>query len=144
MPKIVNAQELETRFGRWPSFHDAEIQALRLDSGQRSESTPNLELDIHVFALASSSNEKSYSYDSHTLVTLEFADIEDLELWGFQDQNVLDDLVIRDLGPDIAEGAAFQVELPANWGLGGAFRCRQIAVLAVEPFVPGPRSPYKT
>jgi hypothetical protein len=144
MPKIINGEKLEARFGRWPSFHDAEVQALRLDSGQRSESTPKLELDVHVFAVAPSSQGTAYSFELHTLVTMEFADLEDLELCGFQHQNVLFDLVISDLGPDIAEGTAVQVELPTSFGLGGRFRCRQIAVLAVEPFVPGLRSPYKT
>jgi hypothetical protein len=143
MPQINNAEELEARFGRWPSFHDAEIQALRLDSGQRSQSTPTLELGVHVFAVAPASQENSYSFGLHTLVTLEFADIEDLELWGFQHQNVLSDLVIRDLSHDIGKKASVQVELPTSFGLGGRFRCRQVAVVAVETFVPGPLSPYK-
>jgi hypothetical protein len=48
---ILNREELEERFGDWPSFHDAEVLAVRLDSGQRANAQPSIELDIHVFAV---------------------------------------------------------------------------------------------
>ena len=45
-----NEAALVERFGDWPSFHDAEIYGLRLDSGQRADGVRWLELDVHVFA----------------------------------------------------------------------------------------------
>ena len=49
MIRIFNREELEERFGEWPSFHDSEVQALRLDSGQRGNGKPSIEMDIHLF-----------------------------------------------------------------------------------------------
>jgi len=53
MVEIWNREALEARFGEWPSFHDAEVLAVHLDSGQRSDGRVRLKLDIHVFAVES-------------------------------------------------------------------------------------------
>jgi hypothetical protein len=53
--QIERAAELEEVFGQWPSFHDAEVLALRLDRGDDSTDPqsmgPRLEADIYVFEL---------------------------------------------------------------------------------------------
>lgn len=51
MVDVVNSKALETRFGEWPSCHDAEVLGVRLHSGQRSDGRVRLELDVHVFAV---------------------------------------------------------------------------------------------
>jgi Immunity protein 50 len=140
--QIVNSEALEARFGSWPSFHDAEVLAVRLDSGQRSDGRVRLELDVHVFSVDGQLPDGRFNFVLHTVVTLEFAGVEDVDLQGFWHQNVLDDLVIRKLAPDSPWSARVQVELPANNGLAGAFRCEDVTVLAVEPHVPGPHSVY--
>ena len=134
-----NATALEARFGSWPSFHDAEILALRLDSGQRSDGRVRLELDIHVFAVDGTLADGRFNFTLHTLVTLEFSGAESVELSLFGAQNVLDDLVLQDRD---GGAAGVQVELPSSNGLEGSFSCMEVSVLRVEPFVPGPRSVY--
>ena len=118
------------------------MYAVRLDSGQRLTGPTSLELDIHVFAVEGTKSDGHSSFTTHTLVTLRFEGVEAVELDGFGPQNVLDDLVIEDLGPGFATAARISVSLPSNNGLGGAFRCEDITVLGALPFDPGPRSPY--
>jgi hypothetical protein len=135
---IVNRRALVERFGCWPSFHDAEVVAVRLDSGQRSQRPPSAELDIHVFEMTSETDEDGFFIlRLHTLVTLRFDGLIEIELDGFGSQNSLDSL---ELGGSPGGDDGFVVELPANVGLGGALRCQAATVLSVEPFEPGPRS----
>jgi hypothetical protein len=140
MPNIVNLDLLQTRLGATPSFHDAEIQALRLDSGQRSTGEPCLELEVHVFAVESS--DRGVSFVNHTLVTLEFRGAEDLALSEFGSQNVLFDIDLRDIHARGDSRARVGVELVASTGVTGQLRCREVAVTAAVPFEPGPHSVY--
>jgi hypothetical protein len=138
---VINAEALIERFGEWPSFHDAEIYGLRLDSGQRKNCDVRLELDIHLFASDGLLPDGRVKWVNHTLATLEFEEVENLELNGFGPQNVLDDLRFDEV--NLAAGRQVQVTLPSNNGLDGSFRCRTVIVLAAEDFVPGPRSVYR-
>jgi hypothetical protein len=140
--QIVNREAVEERFGSWPSFHDAEVYAVRLDSGQRSTGPTSLELDIHVFAVERTKPDGQHNFARHTLVTVRFEGVEAVELDGFGPQNVLDDLLIEDLGAGFATAARISVSLPSNNGLAGAFRCEQVTVLNAIAFEPGPRSIY--
>jgi len=138
MPEIVDVDLLRTALGGSPSFHDAEIQALRLDSAQRSDGEARLELEIHLFVPERADG--GLTFRNHTLATLEFRGVEDVDLSGFQPQNVLFDLVLVDAPAD--DRAPITVELQASWGLSGSLRCRQVAVTAATPFTPGPHSVY--
>lgn len=137
MREIINREALEERFGSWPSFHDAEVYAVRLDSGQRSTGRTSLELDIHLFAVEGTKPGGRYNFVKHTLITLRFDGIEAVELDGFGPQNVLDDLLIEDRG-----SGRIAVSLPSNNGLSGSLRCEEVVVLGVAPFEPGSRSVY--
>ena len=137
---VIAADALIERFGEWPSFHDAEVLALRLDSGQRSNTAPSLELDIHLFAVDGQRADGGLNFVKHTMATLQFEEIEAVKLDGFGPQNVLYDLVLEEV--NVAAGRQIQVELPSSNGLTATFRCRQVLIVAVEPFEPGPRSVY--
>jgi Immunity protein 50 len=138
---IVNSEALVERFGEWPSFHDAEVYGLRLDSGQRTDGTVRVQLDVHVFTVDGRLPGGRHNFACHTLVTFEFDEVEALELDGFGPQNVLDDLVLEDV--HLAAGRQVQVTLPSSNGLGGGFRCRAVVVLDVVPFEPGEHSVYR-
>ena len=133
---LLNREALEERFGGWPSFHDAEVLAVRFDNGQRSDADPSVELDIHVFAVDGLLDERRLNFVLHTVVTLRFEEVEEIELDGFGPQNVLDGLVLTDLGERLG------VRLPSNNGLGGRFLCRRAGVTSVAAYEPGPRSVY--
>jgi hypothetical protein len=137
---VINSEALTERFGGWPSFHDAEIYGVRLDSGERSDGLVRLELDVHLFAADGQFPDGRVQWVNHTLATLEFEEIEALQIDGFGPQNVLDDLLLDEVHR--AAGRQIQVTLPSNNGLGGTFRCRSMTVLHAADFVPGPRSGY--
>jgi hypothetical protein len=137
---IVNDATLVERFGEWPTFHDAEVYGLRLDSGQRSDGVVRLELDVHVFGVDGTLPTGRLNFVHHTLVTLMFEEVEALEIDTFGPQNVLDDLVLEEV--HLAAGRQIQVTLPSNNGLGGSFRCRSVMVIDAVPYEPTPHSVY--
>jgi hypothetical protein len=133
--EVVNGEALVERFGGWPSFHDAEIYAVRLDSGQRGDGVVRLQLDVHLPAFADG------RIVEHVMVTLEFEEVEAAELEEFGPQNVLFDLILEPVrGP---AGRQVQVTLPSSNGLKGSFRCRSVIVLDVVGFEPGEHSVYR-
>jgi hypothetical protein len=138
---VINQEALLDRFGGWPSFHDAEIYSLRLDSGQQSDGLVRLQLDIHVFAVDGTLPDGRFNFVKHTLVTLEFEDVEAAEFEGFGPQNVLDGLILEEV--TLAAGHQVEVTLPASNGLNGRFRCRSVTVLAAAPMTPGLHSVYR-
>ena len=103
---------------------------------------PSLQLDIHVFDVEGlSSDGRRFEFVKHSLVTLDFEDVSDLETYGSGPQNVLDALPLSEQrGPF---GRYIHVTLPSNNGLGGDFKCQQVAVLDVVPFEPPERSVYR-
>jgi hypothetical protein len=139
--EVINREALTERFGEWPSFDDAEIYALRLDSGQLSDGIVRLQLDVHVFAVDGRLANGRLNFVNHTLVTLEFDEVEALEMDGFGPQNVLDDLVLEEV--HLAAGRQVQVTLPSNNGLEATFRCRSVTVLDAVPHEPGEHSVYR-
>jgi hypothetical protein len=138
---VFNREALTERFGGWPSFHDAEIYGLRLDSGQRTDGVVRLELDIHLFSVDGVRPDGRLKFSNHTLVTLEFEEVEALDLDEFGNQNVLFELKLEDV--NLAAGRQIEVGLSSSHGLSGGFRCRTATVLAVVPMTPGPHSVYR-
>jgi hypothetical protein len=137
---IINSQALIDRFGSWPSFHDAEVYGVRLDSGQRTDGVVRLQLEVHVFAVEGQLPSGRLNFVNHTLVTLGFDEIENAEFVGFGPQNVLDDLLLEDV--ELAAGRQVQVTLPGSNGMDAAFRCRTITVVDAIPVTPGRHSVY--
>jgi Immunity protein 50 len=139
--EVWNAEALVERFGEWPSFHDAEILGLRLDSGQRSNGVPALELDLHLFKAGGQTPDGRIEWTTHTLATLLFERVEEVSLEGFGPQNVLFDLDMqRVVGGPVPNRIA--VELQSSNGLVGSFTCESITVLAATPHEPGRHSVY--
>jgi hypothetical protein len=64
---------------------------------------------------------------------LRFLEISQLELGGFNHQNVLFDLDIRELS-DESDGVNFQVSFKGCFGVAADFYCTAIRIESVEPF----------
>jgi len=135
---VLDSEVLIARFGRWPSFHDAEVLAVRLDSGRLAEGRPSIELDIHLFAVDGTHADGTMNYAQHTLATIRFEDTGEVEIEAFGPQNVLDDLLIE--AADSPRST--RVTLPSNNGLSAEFTCQRVSIVAVTPFTPGPHSVY--
>jgi hypothetical protein len=107
---IAGANALTHIYGEWPTFHDAEL--LRIEM-QRSP----LRLILDVL---------TQQRPPALVVQLVFDDIEEVELGGFNNQNVLFALHVDQAERDVA------VTLYSSYGLGGTFRCRGVTVAGVR------------
>lgn len=141
MVSVFNREALEERFGSWPSFHDAEVLGVRLDSGQRSDGRTRLELDIHVFDVDGVLPSGRFALVKHTLVTFEFVGVESVRLDYFGPQNVLAGLSLEERTASVSR-ARIHVDLPSSNGLEGSFDCEEVIVTRVEPHSPGVHSVY--
>jgi hypothetical protein len=91
------------------SFHDAEVHALRLD-----RVVPTLELDVAVV------------FPEERMLRLRFENVTDVELDGFNEQNVLFDVKVAAADDD----GLLEVELQSSYGIGGSFRCASIVAVS--------------
>ena len=134
MANIENATALISIFGKWPSFHDAEVLGAVLDrSGPEG---PSVETMIHVFEMTSEIDSKSglYAVKNRMLVTLRFTEISLQQIHGFNEQNVLSSLEVAELDPDAHEGRHFHVRLASLYGMDAEFECKRLIVGNVQPY----------
>jgi hypothetical protein len=121
---IPGAKQLFDLFGYWPSFHDAEILQVHLDRTNESW------LKIHTWETTKElDHEGHFVLDKHVVVTLTLRDLEDLDLIGFNHQNVI-------FGLSISPGeTGIEISLEACYGLAGTMIAKNVSleVLPVEP-----------
>ncbi len=114
---IDGAQELHDWFGRWPTFHDAEIISLHLNR------TGSSSLTVHTWQMTNDLDEKGfYVLTKHVLVEFILEGIVGLDLKGFNHQNVVYGLAIEKTG----EG--FQIALEPCYGLAGRIEADKLAI----------------
>jgi immunity protein 50 of polymorphic toxin system len=120
IPDIPGAEVVSSWFGRWPSFHDAEILHLHLNRAGTSR------LSIHAWSMSAQPSEVDAQghlrTDKHAVVTFELKDISDLELFDFSRQNVLASLEVA------RDGKAVHILLHPSYGLGGRIDAGQVVV----------------
>ncbi len=133
MSLIEHSDKLTRIFGRWPSFHDAEVLRLVLD--RTGSEGPTLEVQIHVFAATSEVDSTGhYMLKDHTLVTLRFTEVAIEKLQWFNRQNVLFELSISEVAPVAHDGRRLRVEMPSSYGLEATFECQRAIVSDVRPY----------
>ena len=131
--RIINSAAIVSVFGRWPSFHDAEVLRLELFRQIDAPFGPALVAEIHVFSMTSKVDERGYFVlENHSIVVLKFDGVDNLELDGFNHQNALSGLGIAEAG---AEGM-FEVHFDPEYGVESQFKCRSIEVVSVTPGLP--------
>src|SRR6266436_3276343 len=136
--KIQNRYPLTDIFGRWPSFHDAEVLRILLDRGESKLFRPSLEATIHVFEMTSEIDERNrYVLKNHLAVTIRFIEIYNLSMKDFNHQNVLQGLNIDDISDPELERIKFEVSFDGIFGVSVKLQCKSISVVSVEPYVRG-------
>ncbi len=89
-----------------------------------------MDVSIHHWQMTSEVDARGYHVlKHHTLTTFRFSEVADLQLAGFNHQNVLWELEISD-DPD----SGFTVSMPTSYGCEASFKCKRIAVLSALPF----------
>jgi len=135
MVRIENQELLTQRFGRWPSFHDAEVVHVRFERGGLD--APYMECGIHVFDMTSEVDARGcYVIRNHTLAILRFCQMELESFKGWNGQNVLFDLKINQAQPgrDSTADPRIEVELSSSYGCSAFFTCGAVKVMSAEEF----------
>jgi Immunity protein 50 len=132
MPEIERGDLVTDVFGRWPSFHDAEVLRLRLD--HEGPAGPWLEADIYAFEMTSEIDERGlYVLDKQHVVTLRFDGLVGLDVRWFSQQNVISTLAIE-TAADVEEPAVrWHVDIGSSVGMEAEFNCASVRVVGVEP-----------
>lgn len=127
-PKIPGADAVVSWFGRWPSFHDAEVVRVHLNRAGRSV------LSVHAWNMSKQTyaedGQATFVLDKHAVVTFELESISALDLHDFNHQNVVFGLEAG------RKGNGFYLELLPCFGLNGRVEAAQMSV-SLTPGRPG-------
>ena len=120
---IRNHEAVLECFGRWPSFHDANVVAYQL-------SDDVITLTLHTWLLTNELDAKGYFVlTNHGLVSFRFDGLHDVQMETFRSQNILFGLQFSRCPPP----ASFRVELDSVMDMSGAFSARSGEVVFVTP-----------
>jgi hypothetical protein len=121
---IPGADALIAWFGRWPSFHDAEILEVSLVRNGRSG------LCVHGWSGTSDVDSKGYFVrDHHVVVSFWFENVVDVDLTDFSNQNVIAGLSCE------KNEKGFKVTLFPCYGIAGYIDAERLAI-TFEPGTP--------
>ncbi|HEY1269372.1 MAG TPA: Imm50 family immunity protein [Candidatus Binatia bacterium] len=136
---IEGIEKLEAVYGDALCFHDSEVVRVELIRGRSNEGEASLVLSIHLFAVEGVDH-GVYRFGRHNVATFQFDTIQEVQLEGFNHQNMLMDLSVAVLTPP-QNGARYKVSLESGYGLGGTFNCYRIKLISVSAGIP-PGSSY--
>ncbi len=118
-----------SQFGIWPSFHDGEVHRIVLDRsphGTSEAEMPTLEIWIRAWIMKMS--EGQYLLENDSVVHLLFEGVSEVQLEGFNQQNVLTSLKLS-IDTDL-----LCVELEHCYEFCAGFRARKAKVVGVQPY----------
>ena len=126
---IAKYQSVIDHFGRWPSFHDANV----VDYQAPSSDGGSLEFTLHAWTMTQEVDSKGFFVlKDHALVTLRFEELSDLKMEEFRSGNILFGMVFSQL----AGSPAFQVELDSVMDMSGSFTALKGEVISVVVCTP--------
>jgi immunity protein 50 of polymorphic toxin system len=125
LPYIQGADKLVSRFGAFPMFSDSEVLTVVL---HRDSLAATFTLLVSEF--------KDRVHCGNVEIVLEFLDIENLRLEGFNYQNVVSnltfDVAIEQSLYSQVEVPRIHVDLDTNFGVWATFTCSRVVVQRVE------------
>lgn len=132
---IKNYKSIKDVFGYLPSFHDAEIKGFIMNTYFKKElnySCPIIEFTVHCWEMTNEiDNNGYYIQQKHNLVTFRFEDIYNVELDGYNNQNVVSSIDFKLLETNEKGFTPIQVEINPNYGLGGSFKALTCSIVSV-------------
>jgi len=130
---IPGAADLIQVFGRWPSFHDAEVVRCVLERADPDGAGPSIFTDVHVYEMTGDAGaDGACVLKNHTLVSFRFAGVAEVALDGFNHQNVLRALAIVDIRDRQMERFNYEVKFSSSFGMGARFLCRDVTIERVR------------
>jgi hypothetical protein len=125
---IVNAEKVSSIFGEWPTFHDAEVLTLILNRGMPHDFKTSMLVRVWTFKVHRDQTDSKgyYKTTDHSIVTFRFDEPDELNLQGFNHQNVLFDITFKLVDTMV------DVTFEGIYGVHTTFRCQKVTVEAVE------------
>jgi hypothetical protein len=134
---IEDAVILTSIFGKWPTFHDAEVVELYFERGQIDQAANVFDLPVLTIKLLLFDETGLLSFEHQTIAALQFTSIEDFTMKHFNYQNAIYGL---DLDSTDVDGVVrFNVSLDGAFGMSASFNCAGIRVLNALPSKRGER-----
>ena len=121
---IPGASDLIGWFGYWPSFHDAEVTSIELTRSAASR------VVVHAFEMTDQVNTRGhYVCHKHVIVSFLFDRLREVELTGFNQQNVLTNLELA----KVEQG--YKLTLIGCYGVDGSVTAESVRI-ALAPGTP--------
>lgn len=129
---ILNSEEVKAIYGYWPSFHDAEILSIKFTRGSPTkERVAAVSIELNYWE-TKTINEGTLAFDfvldKNNVITIEFSDLVDSSVSGFNFQNVIDELLIA----KVPEGVS--AKFISIYGAEVNILCGSVSVLSVRPY----------
>ncbi|HOW43323.1 MAG TPA: Imm50 family immunity protein [Candidatus Omnitrophota bacterium] len=122
--RIINANLVTKKLGRWPDFHDFEVLHVDMD-----RSGPFITLDIYGFQVHKEIDAKGhFKLTNKCIITIRFNEVSDVLFEDFNHQNVLSGLTFADAGSEVKTTLGF------CYGIGGYIVSKTVEVVKVEPY----------
>ena len=135
---IAEHEKLIAHFGLWPSFHDAEVHSLNLHRPAQTatgRNIPTLELQLRGWVLKQEISDAGfYKLHGDAIVHFQFEGVFDLQIEGFNNQNVLSSMNLELVDdPGIAGNSALKVELEHCYEFEASFKARAARIISITP-----------
>jgi len=122
---IKNHQRVVDFFGRWPSFHDANVPAYEMGADHES-----LSLTLHTWLMTDQVDAKGFFVlRNHALVSFRFGGLRDVVMDAVRSGNILFGMEIS----QNSDATSFHVELDSVMDMSGSFSARSGEVVSVIP-----------
>lgn len=126
---ILNHKAVVNLYGRWPSFHDAQV----LDYDAPALEGYSLAFTVHTWQMTDKVDAKGYFVlEKHALVSFRFDAIFDVQMAAFDSGNILFGLEFFPSTDD----SSFRVVLDSVMDKSGSFSARKGEVVSVIPCTP--------
>jgi hypothetical protein len=125
-PKIPGAESVVDWFGKWPSFHDAEIMTLHIDRERRPSS-----MRIRAFTLSDRTDASGrFIRERDALVVFEFTGIRAVRIEGEDAdvQNVISSLLVEQVND------GYRLVLGPCYGMAGEIVVKDLSVRLESTF----------
>ena len=138
MQLVEGSHKVEQVFGRWPTFHDAEVLSITLDrKACGTNRGPTIRFTVHAFEMTAEVDARGYYVRrNHVLVTFALYAAAVVQLQDFGIQNVLSSLHFSRPAQPIESDLTVEVALAGIYGVHATFQCARAEVVAVEPYDP--------
>lgn len=133
---ILGHEQLVSRFGYWPSFHDGAVLWFRIDRAPTALGPgPTLEVMVHGFETTDATDARGYLIlRNHVLVHFRFAGVFEFTCDSFYRKYDLLELSFSQISSIGSDRLQFQVCFDSVYGSEGIrFKCDRIQVMNLEP-----------